>query len=131
MVLDHPGLTRKDQRRLRYGSIGIRRPQRSRPSPQEIFESIWKSSPVLRDRLDSAELVGNIQVTSDFSYYNKRYVGKRLLRVGDAAGFMDPIFSAGVFLAMYSGRMAANVIIDLLANGERGRESRMAKYENR
>ncbi|HEX7859053.1 MAG TPA: NAD(P)/FAD-dependent oxidoreductase [Verrucomicrobiae bacterium] len=99
--------------------------------PQQIFESIWKSSPVLRERMESAELVGNIQVTSDFSYYNKRYVGKRLLRVGDAAGFMDPIFSAGVFLAMYSGRMAAHVIIDLLANGERGRESRLAKYESR
>jgi FADH2-dependent halogenase len=99
--------------------------------PQQVFESIWKSSPVLRDRLASAELVGSMQVTSDFSYHNKRYVGKRLIRIGDAAGFMDPIFSAGVFLAMYSGRMAANTISELLKNGERGCATRLKAYEDR
>lgn len=100
-------------------------------SPQQIFESIWNSSPVLRDRMQNAELVGNMQVTSDFSYYNKRYVGKRLLRVGDAAGFMDPIFSAGVFLAMYSGRFAANTLNELLANGGSRAASRLKRYEDR
>lgn len=100
-------------------------------TPQEIFESIWKSSPVLRSRMQNAELVGNFQTTSDFSYHNKRYVGRRLLRVGDAAGFMDPIFSAGVFLAMYSGRMAANTVNALLASGERRSASRLKAYENR
>jgi flavin-dependent dehydrogenase len=99
-------------------------------SPREIFEEIWKSSPVLQNRLEKAELVGSMQVTSDFSYYNQRYVGKRLLRVGDAAGFMDPIFSAGVFLAMYSGRMAADAINELLDSGGRT-ESRLRKYEDR
>ena len=71
-------------------------------TPQQIFDSFWKSSPILRKRMEGAELVGPIQVTSDFSYQNQRYVGKRLMRVGDAAGFMDPIFSAGVFLALVS-----------------------------
>jgi flavin-dependent dehydrogenase len=99
--------------------------------PQQIFESIWKSSPVLCSRLEKAELVGNFQTTGDFSYHNKRYVGKRLLRVGDAAGFMDPIFSAGVFLAMYSGRLAAKTINELLSNGERGSVSRLKAYEKR
>ena len=99
--------------------------------PRQIFESIWKSSPVLRARMEDAELTGTMQVTSDFSYYNKRYVGRRLLRVGDAAGFMDPIFSAGVFIAMYSGRMAANTLIDLLANGERRSAARFKAYEDR
>src|SRR5688572_986750 len=100
-------------------------------SPQQIFESIWKSSPVLRDRMERAELVSAFQTTSDFSYYNKRYVGKRLLRVGDAAGFMDPIFSAGVFLAMYSGRLASRTINDLLSSGGRRSTARLSAYENR
>jgi flavin-dependent dehydrogenase len=99
-------------------------------APQEIFDSIWKSSPVLQRRLEHAELVSPMQVTSDFSYYNKRYVGKRLLRVGDAAGFMDPIFSAGVFLAMYSGRLAAEVITELLDSG-RSPGPRLRRYERR
>jgi flavin-dependent dehydrogenase len=100
-------------------------------SPQDVFENIWKSSEVMRLRLENAEIIGNIQTTGDFSYHNKRYVGRRLLRVGDAAGFMDPIFSAGVFLAMYSGRMAANTINELLNNGERRSASRLKAYEKR
>lgn len=95
-----------------------------------IFEQIWKSSPVLRDRMASAELIGPIHTTSDFSYYNRRYVGQRLLRVGDAAGFMDPIFSAGVFLAMYSGRLAAHTVHDLL-DADHARPARLAAYERR
>lgn len=100
-------------------------------SPKEIFEQIWKSSPVLRARMENAELAGNMQTTSDFSYHNKRYVGQRLLRVGDAAGFMDPIFSAGVFLAMYSGRLAADTVNHLLANGEARTAARLKAYETR
>ena len=98
--------------------------------PPELFESIWKSSPVLRERMEKAEPAGPIQTASDFSYYNQRYVGKRLMRVGDAAGFMDPIFSAGVFLAMYSGRMAAHTINDLLG-AERNVAARLNAYEKR
>lgn len=98
--------------------------------PAEIFEQIWKSSPVLLDRMQKSEALGPIQTTSDFSYYNRRYVGKRLLRVGDAAGFMDPIFSAGVFLAMYSGRLAANTILEVF-DADHKRERRFAAYESR
>ena len=79
--------------------------------PGEIFEEIWRSSTAMRVRMSRAQLVNKIQSTSDFSYYNKRLIGPRLLRVGDAAGFMDPIFSAGVYLAMYSGKLAAEVVI--------------------
>lgn len=104
--------------------------RKEQETPREIFESIWKSSPVLQRRMEQAELVSPIQVTSDFSYQNKRYVGKRLLRVGDAAGFMDPIFSAGVFLAMYSGRLAADAIDALLDSGGNP-APRLRRYERR
>jgi flavin-dependent dehydrogenase len=95
-----------------------------------IFERIWRSSPVMRSRMEKAELVGQIQTTTDFSYYNRSYVGRRLLRVGDAAGFMDPIFSAGVFLAMNSGKLAALTIDELLrTNGNIA--SRLKHYEKK
>jgi flavin-dependent dehydrogenase len=102
---------------------------RSKEEPQKIFERIWQSSPVMRERMENSELVAPMQVTSDFSYYNKRYVGKRLFRVGDAAGFMDPIFSAGVYLAMYSGRLAAHAIIELLPKGKTS-SWRLRRYEH-
>jgi FADH2-dependent halogenase len=103
---------------------------RARQSPAEVFEGMWRSSAEMRNRMGSARLVNAIQATSDFSYYNRRLVGPRLLRVGDAAGFMDPIFSAGVYLAMYSGKFAAKAVLDSLQAGDDGAQ-RLKAYEKR
>lgn len=99
-------------------------------TPAEVFTRIWQSSAVLGERMESARLLGGMQVTSDFSYRNRRLTGPRLLRVGDAAGFMDPIFSAGVYLAMYSARLAARLVDDALRAGNDG-AARMAAYERK
>jgi flavin-dependent dehydrogenase len=102
----------------------------AKESPGSVFERIWRASPVMVKRMEKAESALPLQTTSDFSYHNRRYVGKRLLRVGDAAGFMDPIFSAGVFLAMNSGKMAAQAIDELLrTNGNVA--SRLKHYEKK
>lgn len=100
----------------------------SKLSPAEYFEKTWRSSPAMQQRMAGATLVGTIQTTSDFSYHNRRLVGPRLLRVGDAAGFMDPIFSAGVYLAMSSGKSAAGVVLDALSRNNDGAR-RLAAYE--
>jgi FADH2-dependent halogenase len=102
----------------------------SQGTPEQIFTRIWNSSAVLRERMKNARLLCPMQTTSDFSYRNRRLVGHRLLRVGDAAGFMDPIFSAGVYLAMYSGKLAANLVSDSLQAGDDG-SRRLPGYEKR
>lgn len=95
-----------------------------------IFNRIVQSSAVLRDRMAHARLVGAMQTTTDFSYFNRRLVGPRLLRVGDAAGFLDPIFSAGVHLALWSGKLAFEVVHASLANSRK--YDRLARrYEHR
>ncbi|MGP8201681.1 MAG: NAD(P)/FAD-dependent oxidoreductase [Limisphaerales bacterium] len=99
-------------------------------APQEIFQRWVESTPAVKRRMKDARLAGAIQTTSDFSYYNRRLAGHRLLRVGDAAGFMDPIFSAGVYLASWSGKLAAETVIKSLENGK-SREALFAKYEKR
>lgn len=98
--------------------------------PAEIFERIWRSSEALCERMKNARLDGPMHTTSDFSYYNRRLVGERLLRVGDAAGFMDPIFSSGVYLAMFSGKLAAEAVVQSLDANDDGR-GRLKKYERR
>jgi FADH2-dependent halogenase len=103
---------------------------RAEGTPEQIFTRLWNSSPVLRPRMQHARLLGPMQTTSDFSYRNRRLVGPRLLRVGDAAGFMDPIFSAGVYLAIYSGKLAAEVADASLKAGDDGAR-RLARYEAR
>ena len=93
---------------------------RSKQSPEAIFQSVVASCTVASERMAEARLLNTIQTTSDFSYRNKRFVDRRLIRVGDAAGFMDPIFSAGVYLAMSSGKLAAEAVSSALTAGNDG-----------
>jgi flavin-dependent dehydrogenase len=102
----------------------------SKEMPGDLFTRFWRSSPPLCERMQSARIIGEYQTTADFSYKNQRFYGPRLLRVGDAAGFMDPIFSAGVFLAMFSGKLAARTVADSLEAGDDGK-GRLRKYEKR
>lgn len=99
-------------------------------SPEDVFHHWVDSSPPMRERMKAAIPVGPIQTTSDFSYRNRCLVGPRLLRVGDAAGFIDPIFSAGVYLAMNSGKLAADAVNASLAAHD-NYESRFQHYEKR
>lgn len=103
---------------------------RTKQPPQAVFEHLVQGSTEMRERMRLASLVGPIQTTSDFSYKNRRLASARLLRVGDAAGFMDPIFSAGVYLAMYSGKLASGMVVEALAAGDNG-EERFKRYEKR
>lgn len=103
---------------------------RIKQSPAAMFEAAWKSSPILAKWMQAATPLGPIQTTSDFSYSNRRLAGGRLLRVGDAAGFMDPIFSAGVYLAMFTGKLAAEAILKALPTGAPGGAA-FARYETK
>jgi FADH2-dependent halogenase len=103
---------------------------RGKETPTQAFSRHWQANSAMRQRMKDARLMNTIQATSDFSYYNRRLVGTRLLRIGDAAGFLDPIFSAGVYLAMYSGKLAAQTVIQSLAAGDAG-ERRLKAYEKR
>jgi FADH2-dependent halogenase len=102
----------------------------AKKSPAEIFEEFRQQSIAVRERMSMATLVGEIHTAADFSYFNRRLVGPRLLRVGDAAGFMDPIFSAGVYLAMFSGKLAADAVNAALDRGNDGARG-LARYEKR
>lgn len=101
-----------------------------RQPPEEVFGQMVQSSAVMRERMAAAVRIGATHTTSDFSYHNRRFASARLLRVGDAAGFMDPIFSAGVYLAMHSGKLASEMIEQSLKAGDDGAQ-RFRAYEKR
>jgi len=81
-----------------------------RMSPEEALESSFREQPHFTDILASAKRVTQVYSTGDYSYRNTRLVGSRWLLTGDAAGFIDPVFSTGVFLAIASGEQAADAI---------------------
>lgn len=97
-------------------------------APEAVFDHFLAQARPLQRRMAQARRVGPLRTASDFSYHNRRLVGPRVLRAGDAAGFMDPIFSAGVFLAMRSGKLAAETVREALKQGDDGRHL-LVSYE--
>ncbi len=55
------------------------------------------------------------RATGDFSYRMERLAGDRWLLGGDAAGFIDPVFSNGIYMAIYSGEQAGDALLRALA----------------
>jgi flavin-dependent dehydrogenase len=79
-------------------------------SPEETLNWAIEDSPVMRERMRFSERASDVHSVSDYSYRNRDLVGKRWMLAGDAAGFIDPIFSTGVFLAIHSGEQCADAI---------------------
>jgi flavin-dependent dehydrogenase len=89
---------------------------KDRPAdPQQVFEEEVERCPALQPRLANATQVFPVQATRDFSYRSSRIAGDGWVLVGDAFGFLDPIYSSGVLLALKSGELAADSIHEALA----------------
>ncbi len=78
----------------------------------EVFEEELVNCPALLNRLTSAKLVDKFHVTKEFSYKTAQHAGDGWVLVGDAFGFIDPIYSSGVYFALKSGEMAADAIVE-------------------
>jgi flavin-dependent dehydrogenase len=83
-------------------------------SPEMAFEKFIAEQPLMVEKMKNATRVTPIYSASDFSYRNKRLFGERWLLAGDAAGFIDPVFSSGVFLAIMSAEKAADALEEVL-----------------
>jgi len=91
---------------------------RSRSTPEQLFEEELVNCPSVTERLMDAELVSKFHVAKEFSYSTEQPAGDGWVLVGDAWGFIDPIYSSGVFFALKSGEMAADCILEGLARGD-------------
>jgi flavin-dependent dehydrogenase len=67
-------------------------------------------SPFVEGLLEGATLALPMQVNGDYSYEVKNHFGSNYCMIGDARGFIDPIFSSGVFLSMKSAHLVAGPI---------------------
>jgi flavin-dependent dehydrogenase len=81
-------------------------------SSEQIYAEELAKCPALQKRLQGAEQILDIQAQRDFSYISRRIAGDGWILAGDAFGFLDPIYSSGVFLALKAGEMAADSIED-------------------
>lgn len=81
-----------------------------RTDNKEFLLQTLRSIPQLWERMDRAEMAGNLHVTGNYSYACSRMAGPRWIMTGDSYAFVDPIFSSGVYLAMHSAESAVGVI---------------------
>src|SRR4051812_41333647 len=81
-------------------------------TPEQKLEDEIANCPGLADRMPGSQRVSDVHVISDFSYRATRCAGEGWVLVGDAFGFLDPMYSSGVFLALKSGEMAADAILE-------------------
>jgi flavin-dependent dehydrogenase len=83
-------------------------------NPRQIFDDEVALCPALEARIRGAERLMEVGAIRDFSYISKRIAGNGWVLAGDAFGFLDPIYSSGVFLALKSAEDAADSINEAL-----------------
>lgn len=86
--------------------------------PLATLEEEIVACPGIAERLRPAQRVSQAFVTSDFSFHAKQLAGEGWVLVGDAFGFVDPVYSSGVMLALKSAEFAADAIHDGLGEDD-------------
>ncbi|MBI1312147.1 FAD-binding protein [bacterium] len=81
-------------------------------APADTFQRELQRCPELVERLRHARQTRDFLTTKDYSYYSRQGAGPGWVLVGDAFGFIDPVYSSGVFLALKSAELAADAIHD-------------------
>ncbi|MEM8681497.1 MAG: tryptophan 7-halogenase, partial [Planctomycetota bacterium] len=91
---------------------------KTRPTPGDAYcEELGNCDAVAR-RIRGGTMVGDFNVAKEFSYTTQQHAGDGWVLVGDAFGFIDPIYSSGVFFALKTGEMAADAVTAGLANND-------------
>ncbi|MEO6875924.1 MAG: tryptophan 7-halogenase, partial [Opitutaceae bacterium] len=85
--------------------------RRAKVEPAVLFQQAVADSERLSALMAGAEPTMEFRVTSDYTYFRQELARERLLLLGDAAGFFDPIFSSGVYLSLWSAQQAVKAII--------------------
>jgi len=103
-------------------SIGVVAPFdylfKGRGSHEQTYTEEVERCPAVAERVANAKRVTGYFATKDYSYRSKEVAGDGWVLIGDAFGFLDPLYSSGVLLALRSGEMAADAIVEGLKNND-------------
>lgn len=90
----------------------------SRLDLESYFYTHVNSNPDLAHAMANARRINEWKTEGDYSYSLERFVGDGYVMIGDAARFVDPIFSSGVSVALYSAKYASERICEAFASGD-------------
>ncbi len=91
---------------------------KGRKSHAETYLEEVDNCLAVKQRIDGATQATGYFATKDYSYRSKKVAGDGWVLVGDAFGFLDPLYSSGVLLALKSGQLAADTICEGLEKGD-------------
>jgi flavin-dependent dehydrogenase len=84
----------------------------------QTYEEEVERCPAVQERVASATRVTGYFATKDYSYRSNQVSGDGWVLIGDAFAFLDPLYSSGVLLALRSGEMAADAIVEGFVKGD-------------
>ena len=88
-----------------------------RSQREVFFKQTCACLPHLSKLLEPAQFIeGSLQFRPDYSYYSNNICGENYYCIGDAAAFVDPIFSHGVQNALYNAAVTTLAIKESLKN---------------
>ena len=87
---------------------------KTREARQQFFWDCLASRPELYDAVRASAQVRPFKEEGDYSYAMSQIAGERFVLIGDAARFVDPIFSTGVSIALNSARFAHRDVLKAL-----------------
>lgn len=103
-------------------SIGVVTQKRnfktSKANREQFFWDSVATRPDLLEALQRAEQLRPLKAEGDYSYAMQRICDDRVVLIGDAARFVDPIFSTGVSIALNSARIASRDVLGALETGD-------------
>ena len=114
--------------RTSVGLVGPSRNLAGQKPDEAYFNAKIAETPFLRERLQAATRIAPVRSVSDYSYVSRQFAGDRFVLVGDAAAFIDPVFSTGVYLGMLGAFRAAVAVDAALMRGAFNR-AQFAGYE--
>jgi flavin-dependent dehydrogenase len=101
--------------------------------PDKDLETIYFEEvdrcPGVKNRIAPGRRVAPYRAAKEYSYRSRRAAGDGWVLVGDAFGFLDPLYSSGVLLALKSASMAADAVAEGLAKGDTSR-AQLGKWED-
>src|SRR5216683_359546 len=98
-----------------YDYLFQNRPERDH---EAIYFTEVERCPGVKVRIASARRVAPFRAAKEYSYRSRKAAGDGWVLVGDAFGFLDPLYSSGVLLALKSGELAADAVAEGLAKGD-------------
>jgi len=91
---------------------------KGRGGPEKVLDEEIAACPAVKERLEMARRISPVHVTSDFTWRSTRCAGEGYVILGDAFGFIDPIYSSGVHIALKSGELAAEAVVEAFKVGD-------------